>query len=272
MARAVTGFENLPMTTSCTMGAAATGSTDFSLAQHRARPAIGILTGSGPEAGIDLWTKLLHENRRRLGAAFRGDIDAPAVHLVSDPVLGLSMELERTEAQVWTALKADAQALDGRAAVYAIACNTLNLFADRLRALALRPQLLSFTEVVGEYLARIGAQRVCLLGARPVAELGGWSPYRTLRARFDFEPLGAESTHALHQLIYDIKWRGAAYPGLRERFAALRAGIEAPVVLLACTELPLVADLPGDRRLMDVTQLVAEALLDRTGVHAASSP
>jgi len=259
------------MTFSCAMGTAAADPTDLSLADFQRRPAIGILTGSGPEAGIDLWTKVLHENRRRLGPAFRGDIDAPAVHVVSDPVLGLSMELERTEAQVWAALKADAQALDGRAAVYAIACNTLNLFADRLHALALRPQLLSFTEVVGEYLARSGAQRVCLLGARPVAELGEWSPYRTLRARFDFEPLGAEATEALHQLIYDIKWRGAAHPGLRKRFAALLAGIEAPVVLLACTELPLVAELPGDGRLVDVTQLVAEALLDRTGVPAASS-
>ena len=259
------------MTSSCTLGTAAARPTDLSRAEHRARPAIGILTGSGPEAGIDLWTKLLAENRRRLGPAFRGDIDAPTVHVVSDPVLGLSMELERTEAEVWDALKADAQALDGHAAVYAIACNTLNLFADRLHALELRAQLLSFTEVVGEHLARIGAQRVCLLGARPVAELGEWSPYRTLRARFDFEPLSNEATEALHQLIYDIKWRGAAHPGLRERFAALLAGIEAPVVLLACTELPLVAELPGDGRLVDVTQLVAEALLDRTGVPAASS-
>lgn len=260
------------MTHSCATGDAAAGPTDISLADYRARPAIGILTGSGPEAGIDLWTKLLQENRRRLGTAFRGDIDAPAVHVVSDPELGLSMELERTEAQVWAALKADAQALDGRAAVYAIACNTLNLFADRLHALGLRAQLLSFTDVVGDHLARSGAPRVCLLGARPVAELGEWSPYRTLRERFDFEPLGDAGTEELHQLIYDIKWRGAAHPGLRERFAALVAGIESPCVLLACTELPLVADLPGDGRLVDVTQLVAEALLDRTGVHAAASP
>lgn len=259
------------MISSLVPGVAAAGPADLSLAEPRSRPAIGILTGSGPEAGIDLWTKLLHENRRRLGPAFRGDIDAPAVHVVSDPALGLSMELERTEAQVWAALKADAQALDGRAAVYAIACNTLNLFADRLHALALRAQLLSFTEVVGEHLKRSGAQRVCLLGARPVAELGDWSPYRALRAHFDFEPLGADATEALHQLIYDIKWRGAAHPGLRERFAALLAGIKSPMVLLACTELPLVAELPGDERLVDVTQLVAEALLDRTDALAASS-
>lgn len=256
------------MTASRAFDPAATA-TDISLADYRARPAIGILTGSGPEAGIDLWTKLLHENRRRLGPAFRGDVDAPSVHIVSDPELGLSMELERTEARVWAALKADARTLDGRAAVYAIACNTLNLFAGRLQALGLHAQLISFTDVVAAYLARSGAARVCLLGARPVAELGAWSPYRELCDRVDFERLGDDATAALHQLIYDTKWRGAAHPGLRERFAALLSGIESPTVLLACTELPLIADLPSEKRLVDVTQLVAEALLDRTGVHAA---
>lgn len=29
---------------------------------------IGIITGSGPEAGVDLWTKVLRANRQLLGA------------------------------------------------------------------------------------------------------------------------------------------------------------------------------------------------------------
>jgi aspartate racemase len=104
-------------------------------------------------------------------------------------------------------------------------------------------------------------ERVCLLGARPVAELGEWSPYSDLREAVEFEPV--VQGEPLHQLIYDIKVFGAADPGVRSRFAELLASIESATVLLACTELPLVADIVTDKTLVDVTQLVAEAMLDR---------
>lgn len=45
------------------------------------RRSIGILSGSGPEAGVDLWGKILAANRALLGSAYRGDIDAPRVQL-----------------------------------------------------------------------------------------------------------------------------------------------------------------------------------------------
>lgn len=43
------------------------------------RPSIGIVAGSGPEAGIDLWSKILARNQVLLGTKFRGDLDAPRV-------------------------------------------------------------------------------------------------------------------------------------------------------------------------------------------------
>jgi aspartate racemase len=236
-------------------------STDLSRCDYVARPRLGIITGSGPEAGMDMWAKLLQENRRRLGPAFRGDIDAPAVTIVSDPELGLSMELEKTAETVWRALHADILALDGQVAAFSIACNTLNLFAGRIRDLPLHSEFISFRDVLHDYLQRSGVERVCLLGARPVAELGEWSPYSDLREAVEFEPV--VQGEPLHQLIYDIKVFGAADPGVRSRFAELLASIESATVLLACTELPLVADIVTDKTLVDVTQLVAEAMLDR---------
>lgn len=235
--------------------------THLAPGDYVARPRLGIITGSGPEAGMDMWAKLLEENRRRLGQAFRGDLDAPAVSIISDPELGLSMELQKTEQQVWNALRQDVLALDGTVAAFAIACNTLNLFAERIRELNLRSVFVSFCDVLEHYLRSRGLTRVCLLGARPVAELGEWSPYRSLRQHVTFEPVQAQ---ALHQLIYDIKALGPRHPELRPRFARLLDSIEADTVMLACTELPLIADIDTDKQLVDVTQLVAEAMLDHS--------
>lgn len=235
--------------------------THLAPGDYVARPRLGIITGSGPEAGMDMWAKLLEENRRRLGQAFRGDLDAPAVSIISDPELGLSMELQKTEQQVWNALRQDVLALDGTVAAFAIACNTLNLFAERIRELNLRSVFVSFCDVLEHYLRSRGLTRVCLLGARPVAELGEWSPYRSLRQHVAFEPVQAQ---ALHQLIYDIKALGPRHPELRPRFVRLLDSIESDTVLLACTELPLIADIDTDKQLVDVTQLVAEAMLDHS--------
>ena len=102
-----------------------------------ARQRIGILAGSGPEAGIDLWTKTLAATRRLLGARYGGDLDAPEVLIHSVPALGLSMELEPNDAVVWKVLRESAEALAQRVDAFAIACNTLNHYEAPLRALDL---------------------------------------------------------------------------------------------------------------------------------------
>lgn len=66
---------------------------------------IGIITGSGPEAGIDLWQKILIENKAILKDKFQGDLDAPNLTIFSVPQLGYSMELEKNYDLVWDILK-----------------------------------------------------------------------------------------------------------------------------------------------------------------------
>ncbi|WP_426935610.1 aspartate/glutamate racemase family protein [Pseudomonas fulva] len=227
------------------------------------QPKLGIITGSGPEAGMDMWNKLLQENRRRLGAGFRGDLDATPVMIVSDPELGLSMELERTEEQVWKALRDDIQRLDGHVSAFSIACNTLNIFAGRISKMDLKSTFISFNDVLGRHFADAGIHSACLLGARMVAELGEWSPYASLSNVASLEPV--PDTQELHQLIYDIKALGSDHPSLRPRFKQLLDRIAADTVVLACTELPLIADLETEKCLLDVTQLVVDAMLDHAG-------
>ncbi len=221
---------------------------------------IGIITGSGPEAGLDLWNKLLQANRRLHGAHFRGDLDAPAVTILSEPQLGLSMELESNDAAVWECLRASAEAIAQRVDYYAIACNTLNYYQPQLDALKLPAKLVSFADVVLDFLQANRIARVALLGARPVTDLGPWSHYRALADQVDIELPRSAQAEQLHQLIYDVKTFGGGVPEIGMRFRRLLDTLEADTVLLACTELPLIPIDAGGKRVVDVTGLVADKL------------
>lgn len=226
---------------------------------HRRRK-IGIITGSGPEAGIDLWNKLLQANRALHGDRFRGDLDAPDVTIISESTLGLSMELEQHDAAVWECLRRSAEALAGRVDAYAIACNTLNHYQPQLDALRLPAQLVSFADTVLDYLRRHGIGRVALLGARPVTDLGDWSHYRRLADHVSVELPGPDQAEQLHRLIYDVKTLGGSGDGIRARFEELLDTLDSDTVLLACTELPLIPHAPARKQAIDVTALVAHKL------------
>lgn len=218
---------------------------------------IGIIAGSGPEAGLDLWNKLLQANRALHGDRFRGDLDAPNVTLFSEPTLGLSMELEANDEAVWSCLKSAAQAMAARVDYYAIACNTLNYYQPRLEALGLPATLVSFADTAREFVQANGIERLALLGALPVTDLGLWSHYRALADHVQIElPRQAEAAR-LHRLIYDVKTFGGNVPDIRRRFRAILDELESDTVLLACTELPLIPLESNRKRIVDVTELVA---------------
>lgn len=225
---------------------------------YATRSRIGIITGSGPEAGVDLWSKILRANRLLFGADYQGDLDAPEVVIFSVPELGLSMELATHDAQVWQAMQRTATALAEQVDYYGIACNTLNHYADQLAALRLPAQLVSVADVVRDYLAEEGIARVALLGARPVMDMGPWSAYRSLSRYADIE-LPAD-LDALHQVIYDVKQHGGDAPDVVTRFNAILGSLSAEVALLACTELPLIPCARVTPRAIDVTDLLASAL------------
>lgn len=222
---------------------------------------LGIIAGSGPEAGVDLWTKILDHTRRLVGAGFRGDLDAPEVTIVSDPLLGLSMELEQNHHLVWPVLARAAKRLAPQVDYYAIACNTLNFYQPRLEALHLDARLVSFVDVLVAQLRTRGVSRVALLGARPVTELGPWSTYRRLAAEIELEPLDADLVADLHALIYAVKSEGGGAQGLTRRFGEILDRLESETVILACTELPLIPAPATAKILIDPTDLMARELV-----------
>ncbi len=224
------------------------------------RNKIGIITGSGPEAGLDLWSKLLQANRNLHGSAFRGDLDAPNVTILSEPTLGLSMELAANDDAVWACLRATATAIAQRVDYYAIACNTLNHYQPQLEALGLPAKLVSFADVVLDFVRTNRIERVALLGARPVTDLGAWSHYRKLAGQVDVELPKPAQAEQLHRLIYDVKTFGGDPPEIRQRLRTILDALESRTVLLACTELPLIPLDAEDERVVDVTALVAQQL------------
>ena len=219
---------------------------------------IGIITGSGPEAGLDLWSKVLRANRARLGEDYVGDVSAPYTVIFSVPALGLSMDLRRHEQHLRGALQATASAMQEHVDCFAIACNTLNYYEQFLREVVPRARFVSVREVVAHHLAVSGVATVALLGASPALDLERYSPYRGLPAEVVLPP----DVDALHVLIHDVKLAGGPTPELRARFQAVLRGVQAETVLLACTELPLIADGITSHRLVDVTELLAQGLVD----------
>ncbi|WDZ81477.1 aspartate/glutamate racemase family protein (plasmid) [Ensifer adhaerens] len=226
------------------------------------RPSIGIVAGSGPEAGIDLWSKILARNQELFGTKFRGDLDAPRVAILSEPSLGLSMDLSENEAVVWESLKKTMAIMAVQADAYAIACNTLNWFAPRIKALNLPGEFVSFQNALQHWIQGHGVRRIALLGAAPVTSLGPWSAYQKLKDLVEVET--PADPMALHELILDVKRLGSRDASLRPRFLELVEGLSCEHVILACTELPLISDIATSKTLVDVTELVANALVDRS--------
>jgi len=221
---------------------------------------LGIITGSGPEAGIDLWSKVLHEQRRVLGSSYRGDVDAPDVTVLSVPELGHSMELPDTADLVWSHLQPACKRLASQVDRFAIACNTLYYFEDAITALDLPAKLVSPVECVRAESQRRDGKPMALLGAAPVTNLGGaTSPYASLVDSIELE-LHSDPAR-VHALIESIKVEGGSTPALEAEFQAIADGLQSDVAILACTELPLLANEGIEIDLVDVTSLLARELV-----------
>lgn len=236
--------------------------TPMDILPRSQRRRIGLVAGSGPEAGVDLWQKVIEETKALLGTQYLGDLDGPRVRVISSPVLGLSMELEANDVAVWPELERVFDDLAAQSDVIAIACNTLNYYEDQIKAMPRAAEMLSVGDVVEGYLDRRGLQSVALLGAAPVTKMDRWSAYRRLADRFEVET--PKDPALLHQIIYDVKRLGGSDPAVVSKFRELIGTLESETVLLACTELPLIPCEGTGRDLVDVTRLLARGLVEKT--------
>ena len=226
------------------------------------RRRIGLIGGSGPEAGADLLVKVIEETKNLMGERYTGDLDGPRVRIISSPILGLSMELEANDLVVWPELERVFSDIADQTDYVAIACNTLNYYERQIKAKPRDAALISVGDVVEHYLVENGHSSVALLGSEPVTQMDSWSAYHRLAENFNVEV--PEKTSDLHQIIYDVKQYGGNDASVIQRLGDLIGGLQGKTVLLACTELPLIAYENTRKDLVDVTRLLARRLVEKS--------
>lgn len=226
------------------------------------RKKIGIITGSGPEAGIDLWQKILKCNKEVFGDKFQGDLDAPNVTIFSIPELGHSMELEKNYEMVWKVLEKAVKEISEHVDFFVIACNTLNVYAKRIKELNCSAKLISTLDIVEEYIEKNYLQKVCILGALPVLQMKEYSVFKPLYESFNVEV--PKDFKRVHNLIYDVKKYGGSSYKIVDEFRQIIFGIDSKDIFLACTELPLIKLGQSSKNLIDVTDLLAKKLVEKS--------
>ncbi len=226
------------------------------------RKKIGIITGSGPEAGLDLWQKILKINKEILKDEYKGDLDAPNVTILSIPELGYSMELEKNYNMVWQTLEKAVKDICKKVDYFVIACNTLNLYSNKIEQIYLKHKFISTFDVVKDYLVENSLEEACIMGAKPVIEMKEYSVFKPLKNEFKIEV--PKEQNALHQLIYDVKKKGGKSDKVINDFKSIIEKIEAKDIFLACTELPLIKLNFKEKNLIDVTDLLAKKLVEKT--------
>jgi len=226
------------------------------------RRKIGIITGSGPEAGLDLWQKILDENKKYLKDKFQGDLDAPDVTVFSIPELGDSMELEKNYNKVWQVLEKNVREICKRVDYFVIACNTLNLYVNKIEKIYLKHKFISTYDVVKDYLIENSLEEASLIGALPVIEMKEYSVFKPLQNDFSIEV--PKNFKNVHNLIYDVKKYGGQNKSVVNDFKNVVNSLESKNIFLACTELPLINFECEDKNLIDVTQLLAQKLVQKS--------
>lgn len=171
------------------------------------------------------------------------------------------MELEEYETEVWSVLKRCVSEIGQSSESYGIACNTLHYFQPRIEEMGIRSRFVSIVDVVMQELRSLATKRVALLGSAAVMSSSAWSPYQKLFNEFDVE---AVSAGAVHELIYDVKTYGGEASIVKESFARILGSLRAEIVILACTELPLIPPPPGAQSLIDPSMLLARELVRST--------
>lgn len=219
---------------------------------------IGIITGSGPEAGIDLWMKILAANKEYVGDKFKGDIETPHIVIHSVPELGYSMDIEKNDKILRESLLEAIKRISKDVDFFCIACNTLHYYRKYIEQLTSTAEFVSIVDVVTNYIKLHGIKRLALMGTKSVMNLGN-GIYSHLSDLTEVEiPV---DLNKMHQLVFDIKRLGADNEPVKNKFLVIVNQFNSKDILLACTELPLIKlELP-DINLIDSTYLMAKVLV-----------
>ncbi len=209
-------------------------------------PSFGIITGNGPDSGMALWYRLNETINTRLVSEerMRGDISYPKVFVQSIPEMGLSMELEARNNEVWEALKKAVLSFIQQEVNYiVIACNTTQYFSDKIAKLCIHTssEFVPMADVLRDHLVRHNIQESTLIGIPAVANFGEWSGFTQL-AEFGVQPVDEKLLPAIHELGYIVKRldsKSQDNTALNKLQHVLRNGVKTKYVIVALTEISI---------------------------------
>lgn len=223
-----------------------------------AEKVVGIMGGMGPEAGADLFLKIM--------AATPAKKDQEHLHVILD---SNAKTPDRVAALLGDgpdptpALQASARRLEQAGAdLLVIACNTAHLFYSRIVEAVRIPVLHIADETIAAALRRDpGLQVVGILGSDATVRLRLYHDRLEAKGLKALSPSGADQ-EIVQWVLYSVK-AGNKGPEVRQRIreVAERLAAEgAQMVFTGCTELPLVLR-DGDVSVpvLDPTQALAEA-------------
>ena len=227
---------------------------------------LGVLGGMGPAATLDFLTKL------NAATPAKGDEDHLRVISDSDPrVPGRNAALSGDGPSPGPALAAMARRLEvAGAELLAMPCNAAHGWANEIAA-AVDVPFVSMIEAAADAAQATGAKMVGVLAAAATLQSGLY--HRALAARG--LAVVAAPAEAIMPLIMRVKAgdTGAEVAGAMAGLAANLAGQGAEVVLMACTEVPLVLTQAAvDVPLVDATAALVDAVLAQALVGPAIAP
>lgn len=171
-------------------------------------PILGILTGNGPESGIELWRRINKAIADNASEPFRGDTDFPRVVVRSEPGMGLSMQLADREREVReVVLGGIEEIIDAGASVVGIACNTTQYFSTEIRNLCDEHDVVfvSLVEATRTVLRSREVAEFDLFGIGPVVDLDMWSDFRRLGDEFNVRVPKRRDIDTIDGLAWEIK-------------------------------------------------------------------
>ena len=250
-------------------------SEDGELEQPAGR--LGVLGGSGPEAGIYVATMLLNQHRERIGEQYRSDQDAPDVLLVSNPkmggphgphdilVRGQEELFEPSKAnRLWKGLTRSITDVERtNCSHFCVVCNQLHILEPEIRSylseMRYRTQFISIIETTSQAIKRLvdcsdskWLPRTFILGTQPVMDYGrqdAVSPYSSVG---NLVVVPEHTRKQLAELIVNVKAQGPTKEHKKEMRATMDSLVQeivlpgsnkgSVVFCLCCTELPLLVD------------------------------
>ena len=262
---------------------------------------LGIISGSGPHAGLNVMERILDEHAA--ATQYQSDKDAPYILLVQEPEIGGphgSWDLEDDQTPeyklLWNGLTKTIRALDApKTERFCLPCNTLHVLEPKLRDFIAKEGVTSsFISIIDATKQAIQALMSNTNSPRPAVKLAifgtllttdtdahtGKSPYKSLcgllqnpTTAVTFATPAQEIRDRMQKLIIDVKVLGGGDATLQEECLALirhlACELSASVIILACTEIPLLLKAESSKAKLESIEAEAKELIGTVDTNVA---